>query len=151
MQTARAVLERAGIERFHLVGHSMGGLTGLLLAHAEPDRVLSFTVDIEGNLAPRGLFPQQADPHPRRRRDDDEGFLTAFAERARRSAESSSALFAASLPHKVRAAAVRGIFASMVELSEDGDLMSRFLALPCPRTFMYGQETQACPTCRRWP
>src|SRR6516165_4999243 len=51
VKTARAVLDHAGIRRFHLVGHSMGGLTALLLAHQEPDRVLSL-VDIEGNPSP---------------------------------------------------------------------------------------------------
>ena len=48
MKTAQAVLRHAGIRRFHLVGHSMGGLTALLLAQHQPDQVLSF-VDIEGS------------------------------------------------------------------------------------------------------
>jgi pimeloyl-ACP methyl ester carboxylesterase len=61
--TAQAMLDHAGIRRFHLVGHSMGGLTALLLAHQEPDRVLSF-VDIEGSLAPGRLLPEPADFHP---------------------------------------------------------------------------------------
>ena len=51
VKTAQTVLQHAGIGRFHLVGHSMGGLTALLLAHQNPGRILSF-VDIEGNLAP---------------------------------------------------------------------------------------------------
>ena len=42
VKTAQTVLRQAGIRRFHLVGHSMGGLTALLLAHQDPDRVLSF-------------------------------------------------------------------------------------------------------------
>lgn len=49
------MLAHAGIEHFHLVGHSMGGLTALMLAHEEPERVLSF-VDIEGNVAPEDCF-----------------------------------------------------------------------------------------------
>ncbi len=135
--TARAVLDHAGIRRFHLVGHSMGGLTALMLAHQEPDRVLSFT-DIEGNLAPEDCFlSRQILTRPG---DDDDGFLDDVAERARRSRSSSSALFAASLRHKVRPGAVRGIFQSMVDLSDRGDLMPKFLALPCPRMFMYGEE-----------
>jgi len=135
--TARAVLDHAGIRRFHLVGHSMGGLTALMLAHQEPDRVLSFT-DIEGNLAPEDCFlSRQILSHPR---DEDGGFLDDMAERARRSCSSSSALFAAGLRHKVRPGAVRGIFQSMVDLSDRGDLMPTFLALPCPRMFMYGDE-----------
>ncbi|MBY0393576.1 MAG: alpha/beta fold hydrolase, partial [Novosphingobium sp.] len=42
VETAMAMLDRVGFDRFHLVGHSMGGLTALLLAHACPQRVLSF-------------------------------------------------------------------------------------------------------------
>jgi pimeloyl-ACP methyl ester carboxylesterase len=140
VRTAQAVLDHAGIRRFHLVGHSMGGLTALLLAHQEPDRVLSFT-DIESNLAPEDCFlSRQVLTHPG---DDDVGFLDDFAERARRSPSPSSALFAVSLRHKVRPGAVRGIFESMVDLSDHGDLMPKFLTLPCPRMFMYGAENSA--------
>ncbi|ODM17266.1 hypothetical protein SI65_06941 [Aspergillus cristatus] len=67
VRTAEAVLDRVGITTFHLIGHSMGGLTALYLAHKHPDRVRSF-VDIEGNLAPGtgGLLPQSTDYHARR-------------------------------------------------------------------------------------
>ena len=129
VQTAGAVLREARVERFHLVGHSMGGLSALLLAHAEPDRVLSF-VDIEGNLAPEDCFlSRQVVTHP-----------SELIERTRRSPFFSSALYAANLRHKVRPGAVRGIFESMVELSDHGDLMSKFLSLPLPRMFMYGEQ-----------
>jgi pimeloyl-ACP methyl ester carboxylesterase len=137
VKTAHAVLDHAGIRRFHLVGHSMGGLTALLLAHSEPGRVLSL-VDIEGNLAPEDCFlSRQIRTHPGH---GDDGFLADLAERARHSPEASSALYAASLRHKVRPGAVRGIFESMTDLSDHGDLMTKFLALPCPRMFMYGEQ-----------
>ncbi|MDN3685100.1 alpha/beta fold hydrolase [Vibrio sinaloensis] len=48
-------MELVKFERFHLVGHSMGGLTALMLAQLIPERVLSFT-DIEGNIAPEDCF-----------------------------------------------------------------------------------------------
>ena len=140
VHTARDVLRAAGIERFHLVGHSMGGLTALLLAHEEPDRVLSF-VDIEGNVAPEDCFlSRQVVTHAS---DDAERFFDEFIERTRRSPFFSSALYAANLRVKVRPGAVRGIFESMVELSDDGDLMSKFLALPFPRMFMYGEQNSS--------
>lgn len=53
--TAEVFLEHIKITRFHLMGHSMGGLTALYLAHRNPDRVLSFA-DIKGNLAPEDCF-----------------------------------------------------------------------------------------------
>jgi pimeloyl-ACP methyl ester carboxylesterase len=140
VQTARAVLRELRIERFHLVGHSMGGLTALLLAHQEPTRVLSF-IDIEGNIAPEDCFlSRQVVTHPA---DDAERFFDDFVARTRRSPFPSSALYAAGLRHKVRPAAVRGIFQSMVELSDHGDLMTKFLSLPCPRMFMYGERSSS--------
>jgi pimeloyl-ACP methyl ester carboxylesterase len=133
--TARAALAAAGIHRFHLVGHSMGGLTALMLADAEPERVLSFA-DIEGNVAPEDTFlSRQIITHPA---GDAEGFFESFIERTRRAPDHASALYAASLRHKVRAGAVRPVFRSMVELSDSGDLMRRFLGLPFPRLFMHG-------------
>lgn len=137
VRTAQAVLRRSGMERFHVVGHSMGGLTALLLAHQEPHRVLSF-VDIEGNLAPEDCFlSRQIVTRPT---DDDERFFDGLVERAHRSGEYASALYAASLRHKVRPRAVRGIFESMVDLSDHGDLLTKFLALPFPRMFLYGEQ-----------
>lgn len=131
------MLDKTGIDRFHLVGHSMGGLTALMLAHALQDRVLSF-IDIEGNVAPEDCFlsRQIVDFAA----EDPTGFFHAFIERNWHSPDYASPLYAASLRHKVRALAVPGIFTSMVQLSDHGDLMAKFLALPFPRLFMYGEQ-----------
>ena len=51
--------------------------------------------------------------------------------------------YAVSLPHKVRGDAVRPIFESMVELSDHGNLLNRFLALPLPRMFMCGEQNRS--------
>lgn len=137
VKTALALLEHFGIQRFHLVGHSMGGLTSLLLAHQHPERVLSF-VDIEGNIAPEDCFlSRQIHDYAR---EDAERFFDDFIERTRHAPAYASALYAASLRHKVRSGAVRGIFESMVALSDHGELMDKFLALPFPRMFMYGEQ-----------
>jgi pimeloyl-ACP methyl ester carboxylesterase len=132
-----AVLDAHHIDRCLLVGHSMGGLTALLIADRDPAWMPGF-VDIEGNLAPEDCFlSRQIISHPH---DDPQGFLTGFADRVWNARESSSALYASGLAHKVRAEAVRPIFETMVELSDHGDLMRRFLALPLPRMFMYGEQ-----------
>lgn len=137
VETARLMLEAEGIEHFHLVGHSMGGLTALMLADAHPERVLSFC-DIEGNIAPEDCFlsrqiVEHADPDP-------DAFFAAFIARAHAAPAYASALYAASLPHNVRSRAVRGIFTSMVDLSDNAALMDRFLGLPCRKTFMFGEQ-----------
>ncbi|MFC4950257.1 alpha/beta fold hydrolase [Pseudonocardia sp. GCM10023141] len=145
VRTARAVLDRLGVERFHLVGHSMGGLTALLPAQQDPSRVPSF-VDIEGNLAPEDcLLSQQIVTHPA---GGAAAFLDDFAGRTSRSSVPAGALYASGVRHKVRADAVRGIFEPMVELSDHGDLLSTFLALPFPRLSCTARRTHPCRTCR---
>ncbi|MBR8457073.1 alpha/beta hydrolase [Burkholderia dolosa] len=137
VKTALAMVERIGFKRFHLVGHSMGALASLMLAHAHPDRVLSF-VNIKGNLAPEDCFlSRQIFDHPQ---GDIERFFNDFIERTRLSPTYSSALYAASLRHKVRSEAIGGIFRSMVELSDHGALLEKFLGLPFPTMFMYGEQ-----------
>lgn len=137
VDTALAMVDAAGLRQFHLVGHSMGGLTALMLADRAPQRVLSFT-SIEGNIAPEDCFlSRQIDTHPHA---DAARFLDDFIARTGASASYASALYATSLRHKVRAAAVPSIFRSMVELSDYGGLMERFLRLPCPTMFMYGEQ-----------
>lgn len=139
VDTALAMVDQAGFERFHLVGHSMGGLTALMLADRCPDRVLSFT-NIEGNIAPEDCFlSRQVDQYPEA---DAERFFEDFIQRTREAPAYSSALYATSLPLKVRSQAVRGIFRSMVDLSDHGQLMDRFLGLPCPKVFMYGEQNR---------
>lgn len=139
VKTAVAMLDHHKIERFHLVGHSMGGLTALMLAHQYPDRVLSF-VDIEGNIAPEDCFlSRQIIDYPA---SIPQQFFELFIDRTLHSPAYSSPLYAASLKHKVRAEAVPGIFSSMVDLSDNGDLMTKFLGLPCPKMFMYGEQNR---------
>lgn len=137
LKTARRVIERFKLDRFHLVGHSMGGLTALLLAHKYPQHVLSF-VNIEGNIAPEDCFlSRQILQFPEQ---NVERFFADFIDRTRHMPAYASALYASSLHHKVSAAAVPGIFRSMVDLSDTGKLMQKFTGLRCPKMFMYGEQ-----------
>lgn len=139
LKTVIAILDQVGFKQFHLVGHSMGGLTALMLAHQCPERVLSFT-DIEGNIAPEDCFlSRQIINYPA---DNAADFFDAFVDRTRHAPDYASALYSASLRHKVHMDAVKPIFTSMVELSDDGELMDKFLSLPCPKMFMYGEKNQ---------
>jgi pimeloyl-ACP methyl ester carboxylesterase len=102
--------------------------------------VLSF-VEIEGNVAPEDCFlSRQIVDHPS---DDAERFFEDFIARTREAPAYASALYAASLKHKVRAGAVTGIFRFMVQLSDYGALMNKFLALRMPRMFMHGEHNGA--------
>jgi pimeloyl-ACP methyl ester carboxylesterase len=139
-RTAEAVINHFGFQPFHMVGHSMGGLTALTLAEANPDAILSFT-SIEGNLAPEDCFLcRQIIEHPEA---DEERFLDQLIERIRNMPNISSALYAAALREKVRAKAVKSIFRSMVDLSDNGHLIEILLNLPIPRMFVYGDENRS--------
>ncbi|MFD4669103.1 alpha/beta fold hydrolase [Lentzea sp. NPDC058450] len=133
--TARALLDRAGIGRFHVVGHLTGALTALLLAHAEPTRVLSF-VNIKGILAPEDCVLSREALHHR----DPGEFVFALAERSRETPCYGGGLYAANVPAKVRRGAIPSLFRSMVELADHGNLLQKFLALPCPRMYLYGEQ-----------
>ncbi|KAL1869662.1 hypothetical protein Daus18300_005517 [Diaporthe australafricana] len=137
VRTAEAALDVLGIDKFHLVGHSMGALTALEFSHKHPKRVLSFT-NIKGNLAPEDCFlSRQIFDYPA---SDDEVFFNNFIERTAQAPFYGSAMYATSLRLKSRPESVRPIFSSMVELSDNGGLLKKFLALPFPRIFMFGEQ-----------
>jgi len=136
-QTAERILMHYGIDRFHLVGHSMGGLTALHLAWSNGSRVSSFA-NIKGNLAPEDCFlSRQILDYPT---DDPNEFMRLFVERAWESPTFSSPLFASTLTHKIRAQAVTPIFRSMVEISDTDNLLAKFTELPCAKMFVYGDQ-----------
>lgn len=135
--TAEAVLLHFSISRFHLIGHSMGGLTALLLARRHPDRILSF-VNIKGNLAPEDCFlSRQIFLFPS---EDPEAFLDAFINRTCGVKSYSNSLYASTLRARVRVDAVRPIFESIVRLLDQEDLLGWMLNLLCPTMFMFGEE-----------
>ncbi len=139
VKVALAACDALGIERFHLSGHSMGGLTGLFLAYEHPNRVLSF-MDIEGNIAPEDCFlSRQIIEHPA---ETPAGFAEGFIDRVRHRAEYGSALYAAALPLKVHDTTYEPVFTSMVALSDDAPLLKMFSEVPCPCAFIYGEQNR---------
>lgn len=137
VKTAELVLQEHRVDRFDLIGHSMGGLTALLLANSAPERVLHF-INIEGNVAPEDCFlSRQILDYPEL---DAHAFMQRFIDRVSASRYYGSALYASTLAFKVRAESVYPIFSSMVDLSDNGGLLDHFLALPMPRCLMYGEQ-----------
>lgn len=137
VKTAEAVLHHFQIPEFHIVGHSMGGLTALELAYRNPEAVHCF-VNIKGNLAPedcfisRRIFDWQG--------EDMDEFLNNFVLDCRQSPFYSAALYATSIRQRVQVGAIKGIFESMVDLSDGGSLLTKFLSLPFQKAFMFGEQ-----------
>lgn len=139
-QTVASVLERYAVRRFHLVGHSMGGLTALMYADDHRNAPLSFT-NIEGNVAPEDCFlSRQVIDYPSNTPAE---FLDRFIERMWQTPGFSHPLYAVGLRAKVRCEAVGPIFRSMVELSDNDNLLSKFVQLPFAKMFVYGDENRS--------
>lgn len=134
---ASTIIEYFDLDDFHLVGHSMGGLTALLLACSLQGRIVSFT-NIEGNLSPEDCFlSRQIFAFPTH--DGDE-FLDFLTERVASMPGFSHSLYAANLKHKVNPQIVAPVFRSMVDISDNGELLEKFVKLPCRKMFVHGQN-----------
>ena len=140
------VVNQLGIERFCLVGHSMGGLVALLLASSIPERVASFS-NIEGNLAEEDcFFSRQVREHPT---DDAEQFLHGLAKRIKAVDLAGFPLCGAGLVGKIDATAAFQLLSSIFEQTEKGDPLEMFLSLPMPKQFVYGEENEGLSYLRR--
>ena len=134
-----AAADALKLEKFHLLGHSMGGLTGLLFAKASSDRLLSF-ISVEGNLAPEDCFlSRQIIDHPA---SSPEAFMEGFMDRVKARQEFGLALYSKTLPIKVRPSTIEPVFRSMVDLSDNTDLVKILADLPFPRAFFYGAQNR---------
>lgn len=140
VKTAMVVIRYYKLEKFHISGHSMGGLTALMLIHRERVNAISFT-DIEGNVGPEDCFlSRQINEYPS---DNPIQFFNDFIDRMRNLDGYSNSLYAANIKSKVKPDAIKPIFKSMVELSDHGDLMAKFLKLNCEKMFVYGEENRS--------
>ncbi|MCW2542591.1 MAG: alpha/beta hydrolase fold protein [Frankiales bacterium] len=63
-QDALAALDAAGVERAHVYGASMGGLTAQEIALRAPERVLSLVLGCTGTLSPDLPMPEQPKRRP---------------------------------------------------------------------------------------
>jgi pimeloyl-ACP methyl ester carboxylesterase len=136
-RTAEAVLQHLNIDRIDLVGHSMGGLGALQLAHRNPSMVRGF-IDIKGNLGPEDCFiSRQVLEYEADKASD---FLDKFIADTRQSTFYSAALYASGIRERVQIGAIRGILESMVYLSDNDHLLEKFLGLPCAKMFMFGEQ-----------
>ena len=128
------------IPRLHIVTHSMGTAVGLLLSPGLFERAESF-VNIEGNLidADCGMLSRKIEAttledyqerlFPRHRRIYSGGKLLAF--------------------DKTTPLAVHKSACSLVQWSDSGELLDRFLNLECKRCYIWGEQNSDMPVLER--
>ena len=121
-----------------IVGHSMGGLIGLLLCALCPSDYQGF-VNVEGNLAPEDcMFSRRAASG-----DFDKFESELFSELRKELASASGPGFAryrATLDSGTSARAYYDYARDLVAYSDSGTLIEQFLALPMAKAFVFGSE-----------
>lgn len=133
------VVNKLGLKRFHLVGHSMGGLTGLFYACKFPHKVRSF-INVEGNLDPIDcrIFSRFVCDYPPTA--SEENFFMAFSNHVRVGKNLELDVFLSKVREKVSFSSLREYCGSIVHHCESAPLLNFFIDVPCPKMFIYGQE-----------
>ncbi len=133
-----AVMDQLGLSDCPVVGYSMGGSVAMALAYRRPDLVARLVI-AEGNLTPGGGTATRAIAAIPR----EEFLATAFRRimydhRAQAVEGWTFDAFIVGARQHADPGALHATSEALVNLPADFE--SRFLALPIPRTFIYGQQ-----------
>lgn len=140
VEITHLVLSAFQVKDSVLVGHSMGGLVALLYAERYRTSVRGF-INVEGNLSSGDCFFSRAVAQ-----SDFPAFTnTIFPElkdRLKHAGNRGFREYAANL-EKANKKAYYDYSPSLVEYSDTGNLLERYLALAIPKLFMYGAENRS--------
>lgn len=150
-----ALLDHLGVQKTHLVGVSMGGMIGQLVAAMWPDRVLSFTSVMSATGAPGTLNPTpEANavlttpaPNPQ---TDFEAFLAHGVKNARTIGSPGYPQDEAVLRERVEADYRRafnpyGVLRQRQAIQADGDRTERLKAVTAPTVVLHGADDPLVP------
>lgn len=131
------LIETWGLDRFHICGHSMGGLTALHVADHLQEQVLSFT-NIEGNVAPEDTFmSEQVIKYPAK---SPQQFFDQFIKRTAKVDQFGYAPYIIGASYKINVDVVLPYLRSIYEHSNRPGLFEKFLNLPTKKMFVHGEE-----------
>lgn len=126
-----------------IIGHSMGGLIGLLLAEKYPEDVRAF-INIEGNLSASDCFFSR-----RIAAMNEETFcmrsFKKYVGRLKLNTNFGLSRHAEILERFSNPRAMYDVAPSLVAYSDTGQLLNRFLKLKVPTSFIYGSENASLP------
>ena len=138
-ESVAAILEHEGIRDCTLIGHSMGGTVGILLALQNPHLVARLIVS-EANLSPGGGSATRRIAASSREDYVGRVFPESLASwREAAAAGDAQAARSNGWWGQVDPAALHAASVSLVQL--DPNLKARYFRLPIPRTFMYGEHS----------
>jgi pimeloyl-ACP methyl ester carboxylesterase len=127
------------LNRFLLVGGSLGGLVALLYAERNVDKVAGF-VNVEGNLAPEDcMFSRKVIPHSY---SDFEKVVFPQIKKALSAKMGRGFAQHLQVLEKANPRAYYDYAFQTVDYSDHGNLLERFLSLPTPKCFLYASNNR---------
>jgi pimeloyl-ACP methyl ester carboxylesterase len=139
----RKVIDSFGVERFHLVAHSMGGAIGIELCEMVSGRVCSF-IDAEGNLTSEDCTGSRHIAEMGEEKFVQFGFKQfkdELREEFERVGDSAGMGYLRNLS-KATAESMYKSSVSLVKESDSGDLLTRFCRLPFYKCYIYGEKNK---------
>ncbi len=135
--------DRLGLDRFHLVAHSMGGIVGIELCRIAGRRILSF-INVEGNLTPEDCTLSRrigAMPEGEFIRSGLEDLRRTLGRLFGETGDEAGKIYLSYLAKASPGALYRSALAT-VQASGRGDLLERFSRLPFYTCYVYGGKNR---------
>ena len=139
VEITNIVVSKLNLDVFFIIGHSMGGLVALLYAEKYPSHVKGF-INVEGNLASEDCFfsRQLASYEPDAFTRD---IFNKLQQKLTLSSNKGINEYSRTL-HYASEKACHDYALPLVEYSDNGNLIHRFIELKIPKLFLYGSENQ---------
>ena len=140
-----ALCRSIGLRQISIIGHSMGGAVGILLSERLAGEVTHFACAV-GNLVPEDCFFSRKIAEMGEAAFEEHGFAE-YAERFR-PREDQAVASGSTYYESLRTTSPKAMYRSsvdLVRLSDQGDLLGRFLALRCPKIYLCDTESLMAP------
>ncbi|MEN8375894.1 MAG: alpha/beta hydrolase [Gemmatimonadota bacterium] len=139
VRVAQALVDRLGLEGITVIGHSMGGLAGLLFSLRNARAVTRFA-SVEGNLGPEDCALYSRRVFQQRFLGWEREFFEDLERELRASGAAGTERAADTLRANVHAHAFFDYCRSIVEYSDHAPLRDEFVGLACARLYVHGEE-----------
>ncbi len=130
------IIENLELNNIVIIGHSFGGLTALLSAHHE--KIIGF-IDVEGNLAPEDCFFSRYVTETAANKSE-KNLFDDFEDKMLNFSKAGFLTYSQTFRNNISYNSFLDYCKSIVECSDNRNLMKLFLGLNKPKVLIYGSE-----------